>query len=500
VPRQPSTCKGRPAPSHGGRVASRVSSTVLIDTAPPSPSCARKPIVTGRMIRRTKIVCTLGPASSSPERIASLIAAGMDVARVNFSHGTLESHARTIETVRREADRADKPVAILGDLQGPKIRVGALPEPVELVSGDTITFAPEGTEAPGELPTTYPQLASDLEEGDIVLLADGLMELLVEDVSPPRVRMRVIHGGTLTSHKGINLPGVKMSVPSLTEKDIRGPAVRAGAEPRLHRPVVRAGSAGRAGPAQPIPEGGPPVVVKVEKGMALENLPSILEVAAAAMVARGDLGVELPFERVPLAQKRMIQLCNLSSRPVITATQMLESMIENPRPTRAEASDVANAIIDGTDAVMLSAETASGQVPGGGGQEHGADRGGDRAVSHPGLRAALRLPGGSRSTRARYLHGMGDRGGDGGSGAADLRAAGGDLHPHGLHRPGGLLLAPAGSDPRPHRQRRTYHQLALVWGVIPLLAAPRRSRSSRCSPSRVPLPSSGASRFRGSAS
>jgi pyruvate kinase len=315
------------------------------------------------MIRRTKIVCTLGPASSTPERIASLIAAGMDVARVNFSHGTLEEHARIIEAVRQEADRVGRPVAILGDLQGPKIRVGVLPEPVELESGDTITFAPEGTEKPGELPTTYAQLASDLEEGDVVLLADGLMELLVEDVSPPRVRMRVIHGGTLTSNKGINLPGVKMSVPSLTEKDIRdlGFALEHNLDyialsfVREAQDVLDLRSL--------IPEDGPPIVVKVEKGMALENLPSILEVAAAAMVARGDLGVELPFERVPLAQKRMIQLCNLSSRPVITATQMLESMIENPRPTRAEASDVANAIIDGTDAVMLSAETASGRFP-----------------------------------------------------------------------------------------------------------------------------------------
>jgi pyruvate kinase len=285
------------------------------------------------------------------------------VARVNFSHGTLEEHGRVIRAVREEAEKAGKPIAILGDLQGPKIRVGALAEPVELRSGDTITFAPEGLQGAGELPTTYPQLAADLEEGDIVLLADGLMELLVEDVSPPRVKMRVIHGGTLSSHKGINMPGVKMSVPSLTEKDLRD------LDFALEQNLDYVALSFVRDPQDVldlrsrIPEGGPPVVVKVEKGMALDNLPSILEVAAAAMVARGDLGVELPFEQVPLAQKRMIQLCNLASRPVITATQMLESMIENPRPTRAEASDVANAIIDGTDAVMLSAETASGKFP-----------------------------------------------------------------------------------------------------------------------------------------
>lgn len=316
-----------------------------------------------KSVRRTKIVCTLGPASWSPERIEALIRAGMDVARINFSHGDLETHRRTIHTVREKSRQLGRPVALLGDLQGPKIRVGVLPEPVELRAGDSITFAPEGEHRDGELPTTYHQLAQDLEEGEVVLLADGLMELLVEDVAPPRVRMRVVHGGTLTSNKGINLPGVRMSVPSLTEKDLRDLefALEEGVDyialsfVREPEDVVDL--------ARRIPEGGPPIVVKIEKGLALENLQAILDESAAAMVARGDLGVELPFERVPLAQKRMIQLCNLSSRPVITATQMLESMIENPRPTRAEASDVANAIIDGTDAVMLSAETATGRFP-----------------------------------------------------------------------------------------------------------------------------------------
>ena len=315
------------------------------------------------MKRRTKIVCTLGPSSSSPERIASLIEAGMDVARVNFSHGDMATHRDTIRHVRAAAERAGRPVAILGDLQGPKIRVGALPEPVELHPGDAITFAPEGEERPDELPTTYRELARDVDVGDVVLLADGLMELIVEDVEGDRVRMRVIHGGSLGSHKGINLPGVRVSAPSLTAKDLRDLQFALEQEvDYVGLSFVRQVEDVKDLVAR-IPPGGPLVVVKIEKGLALDNLEPILEAAAAAMVARGDLGVELPFEQVPLAQKRMIQLSNLASRPVITATQMLESMIENPRPTRAEASDVANALIDGTDAVMLSAETATGKFP-----------------------------------------------------------------------------------------------------------------------------------------
>ncbi|HEX8829951.1 MAG TPA: pyruvate kinase [Longimicrobium sp.] len=316
------------------------------------------------MNRRTKIVCTLGPVSWSPERVAALIAAGMDVARINFSHGTQERHAETIRNVREAARAAGKPIAILGDLQGPKIRVGVLPEGgVELHPGDAVTFAPEGEHQGAELPTTYADLAGDVDVGDVVLLADGLMELIVEETAGSRVTMRVIHGGTLTSNKGINLPGVRVSAPSLTEKDLRD--LEFALDQQLDYVAL---SFVRSAEdvldlVRRIPEDGPLIVVKVEKGHALENLEAILSASAAAMVARGDLGVELPFEKVPLAQKRMIQMANLSARPVITATQMLESMIENPRPTRAEASDVANAIIDGTDAVMLSAETATGKFP-----------------------------------------------------------------------------------------------------------------------------------------
>jgi pyruvate kinase len=420
------------------------------------------------MIRRTKIVCTLGPASWSPERIASLMAAGMDVARINFSHGDLPTHARTIETVRRVSSEVGRPVAVLADLQGPKIRVGVLAEPVLLQTGDVITFAPEGEHLPGELPTTYRQLASDLEVGDVVLLADGLMELIVEDTAPPRVKMRVIHGGTLTSSKGINLPGVRVSVPSLTEKDLRDlDFALAQQVDYIALSFVRE-AADVADLVARIPPDGPLAVVKVEKGLALENLEEILDISAAAMVARGDLGVELPFEKVPLAQKRMIQLANLSSRPVITATQMLESMIENPRPTRAEASDVANAIIDGTDAVMLSAETATGKFPveavksmvriaqeiedsqiiqGGPHYDFPVERSRDgftpisRAIAAATVEAVRRL-------RAPLI--------------LTFTSTGSTARVVSSFRPPVPILALTGSE-------RTYNQLALVWGVIPVL-------------------------------
>lgn len=315
------------------------------------------------MARLTKIVCTLGPATSSPEKIADLMKAGMDVARINFSHGDHATHGATIRNVREVATRLERPVAVLADLQGPKIRVGVLPEPIVLTAGQTVRFAPEGQHEPGEIPSTYSGLAADLNVGDVVLLADGLMELVVLEAEPPRVQMRVVHGGTLTSNKGINLPGVRMGVPSLTEKDIRD------LEFALSNNVdyVALSFVREASDVlhlrKRIPPDGPPIIVKIEKGLALDNLQDIVDAGAAVMVARGDLGVELPFEQVPLAQKRMIQMANLSSRPVITATQMLESMIDNPRPTRAEASDVANAILDGTDAVMLSGETAMGKFP-----------------------------------------------------------------------------------------------------------------------------------------
>jgi pyruvate kinase len=312
---------------------------------------------------RTKIVCTLGPATATREALRGLVKAGMDVARVNFSHGTHEQHAETIALVRSVADEQGKPVAILGDLQGPRIRIGDLDEPVQLENGKEIVLTPEAASAQGsEIPVTYDRLAEDLHVGDRVLINDGLLELIVTDVKKPRVRARVLHGGQLRSHKGMNFPGVLVSAPSLTDKDRADVAFAIKQElDYLALSFVRR--------AQDVEElrrllpKGLLIIAKIEKGSALDNIEDIVQVSDGVMVARGDLGVELDFAAVPLAQKRIIALANQIGRPVITATQMLESMVTNPRPTRAEASDVANAILDGTDAVMLSAETAAGQYP-----------------------------------------------------------------------------------------------------------------------------------------
>jgi pyruvate kinase len=311
---------------------------------------------------RTKIVCTLGPSSDTRVTIRQLIEAGLNVARINFSHGTHAQHRATIAAIREVAESTQRPVAILGDLQGPRIRIGDLEAPVLLEDGADIRLAPEGNVKPGELPVTYEDLARDVHVGDRLLINDGLIEVVVLEVDPPRVTGRVLHGGQLTSHKGINLPGVQVSAPSITDKDREDIAfaveqdleylalsfVRRAEDITELRSLI---------PKQML------VVAKIEKDSALDNIESIIRATDVVMVARGDLGVELPFEEVPFAQKRIISLCNRLGRPVITATQMLESMITHPRPTRAEASDVANAIIDGTDAVMLSAETAAGQYP-----------------------------------------------------------------------------------------------------------------------------------------
>jgi pyruvate kinase len=288
--------------------------------------------------------------------------AGLSVARINFSHSTHEQHAATIALVREAAKALGRPVALLGDLQGPRIRVGDLRAPIALPDGSDLTLAPEQVAGPNEVPVTYESLATDVHVGDRVLINDGLIELVVLEVAPPRVTARVLHGGQLTSHKGINLPGVSVSAPSITDKDREDVkfAVDQGIDYLALSFVRRAQDVAelRAMIPREIL-----VIAKIEKDSALENIESIIRASDGVMVARGDLGVELPFEEVPLAQKRIIALCNRLGRPVITATQMLESMITHPRPTRAEASDVANAIIDGTDAVMLSAETAAGQYP-----------------------------------------------------------------------------------------------------------------------------------------
>lgn len=279
--------------------------------------------------------------------------------RVNASHGTPELRAAWIAAVRAAADQAGSAVAVLVDLQGPRIRVGVLPEPRTLRAGETVVFAPEDVARGTEVPTTYAGLATDARVGARILLDDGLLSVEVTRIVPPRVEGRVIDGGTLTSHKGMNLPGLHVSAPALTAKDREDAAhaVAAGVD-YLALSFVR-----RAEDVAELRTLVPPAVkliAKIEKATALDDLERILDTADAVMVARGDLGVELPFEEVPIVQKRLIREANRHGKPVITATQMLESMVHHPRPTRAEASDVANAILDGTDAVMLSAETAVG--------------------------------------------------------------------------------------------------------------------------------------------
>jgi pyruvate kinase len=312
-------------------------------------------------ICRTKIVCTLGPATATREALRGLVEAGMDVARLNFSHGTHEQHAETIRMLRKAAEDLKRPVAILGDLQGPRIRIGDIER--ELRSGDEVWLAPEGNLAhTDDVPVTYERLAEDLHTGDHILIDDGLLDLIVIDVKKPRVKARVLHGGPLRSHKGMNFPGVLVSAPALTDKDRVDVTFAVQQElDYLALSFVRRAKDVEA--LRKLLPKGLLIISKIEKDSALENIEEIVLVSDGVMVARGDLGVELPFEQVPLAQKRIISLANQIGRPVITATQMLESMVTNPRPTRAEASDVANAIIDGTDAVMLSAETARGKYP-----------------------------------------------------------------------------------------------------------------------------------------
>ncbi len=311
-------------------------------------------------IRRTKIVATLGPAWSHPARMAQLLDAGVNVVRVNASHGTPQLRAQWIRDLQEVRKGRRDSVAILVDLHGPRIRVGDLAEPCELSAGQKVTFAPEEGAAAGELPTTYAALAKDVKAGSKILLDDGLLSVEVTGVRGDRVDGVVRYGGLLRAHKGMNLPGVDVSAPAVTEKDREEVehAVALGVDYIGVSFVRRAEDLTQLRALIPKRI---QLVAKIEKDTALLHLASILDAADAVMVARGDLGVELPFEEVPLVQKRLIREANLRGKPVITATQMLESMVHAPRPTRAEASDVANAILDGTDAVMLSAETAVGE-------------------------------------------------------------------------------------------------------------------------------------------
>jgi pyruvate kinase len=317
-------------------------------------------------MKKTKIVCTMGPASTDPDVLLALINAGMDVARINFSHGTYDDHKRTIELVRRMAEKSGKAIGVLADIQGPKIRLGNLDQPILLNEGEEVHLTVGShMDKPGYIPVEYPYLLEDIPEGNYVYLFDGLIRLQVEKVESDSLLCKVLCGGELLSRKGVTLPGVSVRLPAITPKDEEDikfaleQSVDFLALSFVRRPEhileVRQ-LLGEAGSDRMI-------IAKIENEEGFKNRFEILEAADGIMVARGDLGIEVPPEEVPLIQQSLIRAANRSGKPVITATEMLESMIRNPRPTRAEVTDVAHAIYDGTDAIMLSAETAMGKYP-----------------------------------------------------------------------------------------------------------------------------------------
>jgi pyruvate kinase len=314
-------------------------------------------------MRKVKIVCTLGPATSGVPRLVELMNAGMDVARLNFSHGEYDAHRAMYSDVRIAAKQVGRPITVFADLCGPKIRVGKMQGgQVLLEKGKSIVLSTTALLGTAErIPHTYLPLARDVKPGDPILLDDGLLQLRVESVSGDDVLCRVVDGGVLKDKKGMNLPGSKLSVPALTEKDKKD--IVFGRELGVDwfaLSFVR--NAGDIEEAKML-SGGIPIIAKIEKPEAVMNLEAILDASDGVMVARGDLGVEAGHEKVPLVQKRILREIKLRAKPAITATQMLDSMVKNPRPTRAEVSDVANAVLDGTDAVMLSAETSVGDYP-----------------------------------------------------------------------------------------------------------------------------------------
>jgi pyruvate kinase len=423
--------------------------------------------------RRAKIVCTIGPASQAPAQLRRLIEAGMDVARLNFSHGAAADHAAVIASVRALAAELMRPVAVLQDLQGPKIRLGKLHGGQAVLSpGQAFVLQPglgEGDSEQADL--SYSELAGDVRVGDTVLLSDGLLRLEVTAVVGNRVECRVLDGGVLRERAGINLPGAALRLPSLTAKDRADLAfgVAQGVDYVALSFVRRAADVVELKDLLAAAGARVPVIAKLEKPQAIEALDEILEVADGVMVARGDLGVELSPERVPFIQKTIIQRAAQAHVPVITATQMLESMIGNPRPTRAEASDVANAVFDGTDAVMLSGETSIGAYPVETVQM--MDRLVREAETHLVFRAARRRRSGDNpcpgfadvvAEAATYAAGS--------LGAAAIVAftqSGFTARLISKHRPTTPIIAftPA---------LEVYRRLALLWGVSPRLVAPGR--------------------------
>lgn len=319
-------------------------------------------------MRKTKIVCTIGPASESLEMLKQLIEAGMNVARLNFSHGDYEEHGNRIKNIRQASKELGKTVAILLDTKGPEIRIGKLKEePIELVQDEYLTLTTE--EIIGDkdrIHVTYKDLPKDVQVGSTILIDDGLIELSVVEISDTEIKCRIVNGGQIKGRKGVNVPGVKISLPGITEKDAAD--IKFGIEQGVD--FIAASFVRKASDVLEIREllekhngSHIQIISKIENQEGVDNLDEIIEVSDGLMVARGDLGVEIPAEEVPIVQKKMIEKCNIAGKPVITATQMLDSMQRNPRPTRAEASDVANAIFDGTDAIMLSGETAAGKYP-----------------------------------------------------------------------------------------------------------------------------------------
>lgn len=421
-----------------------------------------------RRILKTKIVCTIGPASSQRVVLEALCEAGMDAARLNMSH-TSPAEARALaQAVRDCAESFGRPVALIVDLQGPKIRLGELAAPLSLNPGDRVVFAPSETAGGSEIPVTYLDLAVDLSPGDRLLLNDGRVELVARKVSPPHVEAEVVVGGRVSSGKGINLPGVRVSAPALAEKDLADLelAEEIGAE-YIAMSFVR--SAENVRELRRRLSGDALILSKIEKDVALDELECILDASDSVMVARGDLGAELPFEQVPLAQKRIVREANACYRPVIVATEMLESMIESPRPTRAEVSDVANAILDGTDGVMLSAETAIGSFP------------------VESVRALTRVIGEVEATSAALLGGpsydVPARARDGGPASTEVAVACATVEAvRAIEAPAVVSFTRSGYTARVVSSRRppvpiltvtdsetVLRQLSLVWGVVPVL-------------------------------
>lgn len=327
------------------------------------------------MDKKTKIVCTIGPASNSVPTLVKLMKAGMNVARLNFSHGTYPAHAALIKSIKVAAKQTGQIIPLLQDLQGPRIRLGVIPkEGVSVKNGETVVFSTSiSSYFKNKIPVTYKKLSREVRPGDRILVADGLFEFVVKNVKGGDVVTKVVNGGLLTSNKGMNLPDTKLSISSVSDKDLHDLdfGIKQGVDfialsfVRNSKDVIslrkRIEKLEKKYKNKEVVR--PQIIVKIEMREAIENFDSILEVADGVMVARGDLGIEMPPEQVPLLQKELIEKCNLAGKPVIVATQMLESMVVNPRPTRAEISDIANAVIDKTDAVMLSGETAMGKFP-----------------------------------------------------------------------------------------------------------------------------------------